>query len=65
MWWWGRADGWLAGGWHAEAFGGDHVREVLLVKRADGVRSVWRRPALIVKVYEDGRLTAAEGEWNA
>lgn len=60
----GPEDGVQAGGFHCEAFGGDHVKEELLVKRTAGMFSIYRKPALIVRFYEGDLVTIAEGEWK-
>jgi len=59
----GPEDGTQAGGFHCEAFGGDHVKEELLVKRTPGMWSIFRKPALVVRFYEGDLVTLAEGEW--
>ncbi len=53
-----------AKGFRGENFGGNHVREEMPVKRVAGMWSLWRRPALIARCYDDGHITLAEGEWR-
>ena len=66
MWWaWNKKeDGTQAGGWRASHFGGNHVREDLVVPSLPPKFSIWRRAGLVVRVYDDDRVTLAECEWR-
>jgi hypothetical protein len=64
MWWWSATeDGRAAGGWQCDGSSPVASREVMVVPRVRKY-SIWVRPALMVKCYEDGRITMSEGEWR-
>lgn len=55
-----------AGGFHGENFGGNHVRELFIVLGLPHGLSLFKRAALIARVYDDkdGTVTLAETEWR-
>lgn len=63
MWWWSTSeDGRAAGGWDFDG-SVNPTRELMVIHRVRRY-SIWLRPALTIRVYDDGRVTLAEGEWR-
>lgn len=66
MYWWSRSEDArpaAAGGWHGDSSDPKASREVMLIPRVRKY-SIWLRPSLTVKCYDDGRITVSEGEWR-
>ncbi len=64
MWWWSSVeDGRAAGGWKCDGSNAHASTEAMVVPRVRKY-SIWLRPALTVKFYDDGRITLSEGEWR-
>jgi hypothetical protein len=63
MWWWSlNEDGRAAGGWQCDS-NAKASRETMVVPRVRKY-SIWIRPALTVKFYDNGEITMSEGEWR-
>ncbi len=64
MWWWSQhEDSRPAGGWQCDGSNAKASRETMVVPRVRKY-SIWIRPALTVKCYENGDITLSEGEWR-
>lgn len=65
MWWWrANEDQRPAGGFKAQAFGGNFVSEELIVLGLPPRFAIFKRASLVIRAYDDGRMTMAESEWR-
>lgn len=64
MWWHTPEDERQAGGFKRDDTASNYAREDLMVLKLPPRYSIWKRAALVVRVYQDDRVTLAEGEWR-
>jgi hypothetical protein len=65
MYWWSKNEDSrpAAGGWQCDGSHASASREVMVVPRVRKY-SIWLRPALTFKFYDNGEITMSEGEWR-
>ncbi len=64
MYWWTKSeDARPAAGWQGDGSNAKVSREVMVIHRVRKF-SIWLRPSLTVKCYENGDITMSEGEWR-
>jgi hypothetical protein len=64
-WWLRDEDGKQADSWRMDSFGGNYVTEEFRVGNVPPVCSVWKTPALVVRMYDDGHWGLSEKEWRS